>query len=395
MHWGKEPPEPARRRLRGPLPEARGQNRLGRRAIPQDGPCHQRQVGPPRTTRWSKDDLPCGSHHLLGRQGQPFHRPAVAIKGLQLGTGHRQRRVAEEGRVNAWIMNQHGAEGRRPRPRIGADHVVPKGGVEGQGRWLATELPGCLAVRWGGRNGVALGRAREGTDEDAPDGFAPLPTIGGQPRSSRREVARSADDIAWSPGFLPLAEGKAAIADQRFVGGERGAGLLEQTHRQVGLAGLGCLAPDEEAGHRQTRGPPSPHARGNAQGASGSGLPGGGRIVLGRAVPKPRPEEPAEVTGDRTIPTIRVGVKDLCMLYEGLPGLQHLGRGPLPLRPRRPGTPDGGLGQPQRGEPRDHGASTPEQATAQAPPQAMKETEIRANGHMLDHTRQDRVHPVD
>src|SRR5216683_1305618 len=33
MHRGKEPPEPAGRRLRGTIPEARGQSRLGRRAI--------------------------------------------------------------------------------------------------------------------------------------------------------------------------------------------------------------------------------------------------------------------------------------------------------------------------------------------------------------------------
>ena len=210
-----------------------------------------------------------GCRHLLGRQGQPFPRPAVGIEGLQLGTGQRQRRVEEEGLINARIMNTHGAEGRRPRPRIGTDQVVLTGGVACQGSWPETERPGLLAVRWGCRTGVALVRAREGMDEDAPDGFAPLPTIGRQHRSSRREVDRSPDNIAWDPGFLTLVEGKAAIADQRFVGGQLCFGLLEHTPRQFGLAGIGCLAPDEEAGHRQTRCPHSPHARCNAQGDSG------------------------------------------------------------------------------------------------------------------------------
>jgi hypothetical protein len=76
-------------------------------------------------------------------------------------------------------------------------------------------------------------------------------------------VDRSADDIAWDPGFLKRVEGKAAIADQRFVGGQLGAGLLEQTPPHVGLAGIGCLAPAEAAGHRQPWCPDRPHARGN------------------------------------------------------------------------------------------------------------------------------------
>jgi hypothetical protein len=83
------------------------------------------------------------------------------------------------------------------------------------------------------------------------------------------QAAPLADDIAWYPGFLKLVEGKAAIADQRFVGGQLCAGLLEQTHLQVGLAGIGCLAPDEEAGHRQTLCPHSPHTRCNTQWDSG------------------------------------------------------------------------------------------------------------------------------
>jgi hypothetical protein len=337
----------------------------------------------------------CGSHQLLGRPGPPVPRPAVAIEGRPLGPRPRQRRGEEAGLVNARLMTKPGAEGRRPRPRIRADPVGPTGGVACHGRGPATERPGVLAVRWGGRQGVALGRAREGTAADAPDGFAPRPTRRGQHRASRRAVDRSADDIAWSPGFRKLAAGTTAIADPRGGGGQRCAGVVAHTPRPVGCVGLGCLAAAEAAGHRQTRGPPSPHARCQAPWESGSGLPGCGRIVRGRAVPKPRPAAPDAVTGDRTIPTRRVGVNDLCCLDTWFPRLQHRCCVPCPRRQRRPGTPDGCLGQPQRGEPRDHGASTQEQATAQEPPHAMQEAEMRAHGHLLDHTRSDVVHPGD
>ena len=117
--------------------------------------------------------------------------------------------------------------------------------------------------------------------------------------------------------------------------------------------------------------------------------------MLGRAVLEPWAEEADEVTGDRTIAPILVGVKGLFLPDELLPGLQQLCRVPLAIRERRPGTPDGLLGQPQRGQPRDHGSSAQEQATAEEHPQEMKEAEIGANGHTLYHTRQDVVHPVD
>jgi len=169
---------------------------------------------------------------------------------------------------------------------------------------------------------MALVCTRQGTHEYTPSGFAPLPTIRGQYCSSRREVAWSTDDIAGYPGFLQLAEGKAPIADEGFVGGQLDTGLLEQAHLQVGFAGIGGLAPDEEARDCQTLCPHCPHTRRKAQGDSGQSLPGCGRVVLGRAVPQPWPEEPDEVTGDRTIPAMLVSLKDLFMLDKLLPGRQ-------------------------------------------------------------------------
>jgi hypothetical protein len=85
MHYGEEPPEPARRRLRGTLPATRRQRRLGRCALHQDSPGHQCQFRQPLPAFGSKDELPRCPHHVLGRQGQPFPRPALAIEGLQGG----------------------------------------------------------------------------------------------------------------------------------------------------------------------------------------------------------------------------------------------------------------------------------------------------------------------
>jgi hypothetical protein len=228
IHRGKEPPEPARRRLWGTIPEARGQSRLGRRALHQDGPGHQCQFGQPLTPFWSKDALTRCTQHLLGRQGQPFHRPAVAIERLQVGTRQRQRGVQEEWLVKARIMDQRGAEGWRARLGIGAYQVVPKRRVQRQGGGPETELPGFVAVRWRRGNGTPLVRAWEGADKRAANGFAPLPWIRREGSPPRRKVDGRADDIALNPYCLELSEGKPPIADQRFVVRPLRVGPLEQ-----------------------------------------------------------------------------------------------------------------------------------------------------------------------
>ena len=130
MHCGQEPPESARRRLRGPIPEARGQRRLGRRDIRQDGPGHQGEFGQPLPTFWGKDALPRCAQHLFGRQRQPFDRPAVALEGLQVGARQRQRGVQQEWLVKPRILDEDGAEGRRAGLGIDADQLVPKCGVQ-------------------------------------------------------------------------------------------------------------------------------------------------------------------------------------------------------------------------------------------------------------------------
>jgi len=52
--------------------------------------------------------------------------------------------------------------------------------------------------------------------------------IGRERRPARREVDRRADDIALDAGLLELAEGKAAITDQRFVDGKLRVSVLEE-----------------------------------------------------------------------------------------------------------------------------------------------------------------------
>jgi hypothetical protein len=52
--------------------------------------------------------------------------------------------------------------------------------------------------------------------------------IGRERSPSRREVDRSADDIALDARLLELAQGKTAITDERFVACELLVGALEE-----------------------------------------------------------------------------------------------------------------------------------------------------------------------
>lgn len=273
MYRSTEPPEPARRRLWGALPEARGSCWLGGGAIHSAGPGHQGQFGQALTTVWGQDALARGASHLLGRYGEPFHRPAVAIAGLEVGARQRQRGVQEEGFVKARIMDPRGAEGRRAWPCLGADQIIPTLRVEGQPGASETELPGFVAVRWRRGTRTSLVRAREGADQRATDGVPPLPLIGRERRPARRAVDRRADDIAWDAGLLEWAEGKPAITAQRFVDGKLRVSVLAEAALYVGCAGIGRLAPDQEAGHGQPRGPDRPKACREASRDGGERLP--------------------------------------------------------------------------------------------------------------------------
>jgi hypothetical protein len=186
-----------------------------------------------------------------------------------VGARQRQRGVQEEGLVKARIMDKHGTEGWCPRSCLGTYQIVPELRVQGQRGWPETELPGCVALRWRRGNRAARVRAREGADQRTTDGFAPFPLIGRERRPSRREGDRSADDRALDARLLAWAQGKTAITDERFVDCELLVGALEEAELSVGFAGIGRLAPDQEAGHGQTLGPDCPHACHEAQRDSG------------------------------------------------------------------------------------------------------------------------------
>ena len=116
MHRGEAPPAAPRGRPRCSVPEPGRLHWLGRRAIHQDRPGHEGQLGQPLSTFGRKDKLPCSAQHLLRGQGQPFDRPAIAIERVQLGPRQGQRRVQKEGssKRGSWISTvlQVGAPGR-------------------------------------------------------------------------------------------------------------------------------------------------------------------------------------------------------------------------------------------------------------------------------------------
>ena len=103
--------------------------------------------------------------------------------------------------------------------------------------------------------------------------LCPLPRYAGSTARRAVEVDRRVDDRKVVSRLSKLAEGKAAIADQRLSAASWALGSLEQTPLQVGFAGRGCLALDEKAGHRQTLCPHSPYARCKAPRDSGQALP--------------------------------------------------------------------------------------------------------------------------
>src|SRR4030095_13280199 len=230
------------------------------------------------------------------------------------------------------------------------------------------ELPGLVAVRWRRSNGAALVGPREGPDQRATDGLAPLPSIRWEGSPPRRKVDRSADDIALNTYRLELSEGEPPIADQGFVLCQLLVGSLEQACLYGGFARIGRLAPYEETGDCQTLRSDRPNARRDAQRNGRERLPCCGRVVLGRTVPEPWTEEADEVTGHWTIAPILVGAKGLFLPDELLPGGEQLRRVPPAIRESRPGPRDGLLGQPQCGQPWDHGSSAQEQATTEEHP---------------------------
>ena len=90
-----------------------------------------------------------------------------------------------------------------------------------------------------------------------------------------------------------------------------------------------------------------------------------------------------------------VGVPVTVVLDHVLPGGQQPRDAPAPIRECGPGTPHSRGWEPEVGEAGDDCAAALEQATAEEHPQQMEETQIGADGHASDHTRQNAVDTVE
>ena len=309
-----------------------------------------------------------------------------------MGSRQRQRGVQQQWLVKAWSMDDRSTERRGARRGIGQHQTIPARRAQPQGSLACTDLPGLLAVGRCRSDGVVLVRARAGADARPPPRFAPLPLLGREDRPPRREVDGTTRHRAWHAGRLELRQGKAPITDDRFGGGELRLDLLEQASLQGGFARLGPFAPHQEAGHGQTLRTDRPDPGREAHGDGRQRLPRCGRVVLGRAVLKPRTKEADQVTGDRAIAPVLVGLQAALFTDELLPGAQQLGGVPLAIRQSRPAAPDGMCSQPQIGKPRDDGPTALEQATAEQHPQQMEEPQIGTARYPSDYARQN---PID
>jgi hypothetical protein len=117
--------------------------------------------------------------------------------------------------------------------------------------------------------------------------------------------------------------------------------------------------------------------------------------VLGRAVLKPRAKETDQVTSNRTVATVLVGLKGPFLLHEVLPGPQQLLGLPLAIRQSGPAAPHGLRRQPEIGKSRNDCPTALAQATAEQHPQQIEETQISTDRHASHHTRQNTIDTVE
>ena len=90
--------------------------------------------------------------------------------------------------------------------------------------------------------------------------------------------------------------------------------------------------------------------------------------MLGRAVLKTRTPEADQVTRDRTVAPVPVGLPVTIVLDQLLPGSQQPRCVSATIRECGPGTPHSGSGESEVGQARDDGATALEQATAEEHP---------------------------
>jgi hypothetical protein len=72
----------------------------------------------------------------------------------------------------------------------------------------------------------------------------------------------------------------------------------------------------------------------------------------------------------------------------------EVGNGPTPVAKRGPAPPNRVIGQAEKGQRRDHSASTLEQATAEECPQQKEEIKVCPGPHPTDNTQQQLMNPI-
>ena len=96
--------------------------------------------------------------------------------------------------------------------------------------------------------------------------------------------------------------------------------VVEPARLSVGFTRIGRLTPYQEARPRQTLGADGPDTRRNTSWDGRSCLARCGRVVLGRAVLKPRATAADQVTSHRALVTILLGLQGRFRPEELLPG---------------------------------------------------------------------------
>ena len=174
---------------------------------------------------------------------------------------------------------------------------------------------------------------------------------------------------AWIP-----AKRKAPIRHKHFVGGQECLRLLSQVSLQRGFAGLVRGRTHEQAGEGQALCPHGADAVGDAQRDCRQRLTGRRTVVLGCTPVEAWTPEAHQVTGDRAVAPMPVGLPVTFVVDQVVPGGQEPWRVPAPIRERGPRTPHSRLWQPEGGKAGDDRPTALEQATAEEHPQQMEET---------------------
>ena len=193
-------PKATERGLRMAVPEAGGDGRRGGCAIGQDRPGHEGQFGQALAGLGGVDERAGGPEHLLGRQGELFDCPAVAVEVAQHRGADGERRGEEQRFPVARVVHGDHREGRTLRLRLSFRlqrvRLERQIGPDLRAQQDPVLLPGLDAVwRRGGDGPPALG-ARQGAHDLSARRGAATPTIERRGRAAERAVFGQAHYVA-------------------------------------------------------------------------------------------------------------------------------------------------------------------------------------------------------